>query len=67
MIAAGCSATVQVSLCEGVGPRHVLGEKFLVVATPVQREDMCYKDLCRLWKVEQRHSVTFLGLPVFVF
>ncbi|KAF0291083.1 Motile sperm domain-containing protein 2 [Amphibalanus amphitrite] len=50
VIACGCSITVEVALCEGVSPRHVLCDKFLVVATPVQRENICQKELCRLWK-----------------
>ena len=50
--------TVEVVLCEGVSPRQVLCDKFLVVATPVQRENICQKELCRLWKVGNRVLLT---------
>ncbi|XP_037084833.1 motile sperm domain-containing protein 2-like [Pollicipes pollicipes] len=59
VIACGCSITVEVVLCEGVSPRQVLCDKFLVVATPVQRENICAKELYRLWKCvpqEQRYE-----------
>ena len=51
VVGTGQRQAVELQLCDGVAPQHIITDRFLVVAAPVPHERVPARDMGRLWRV----------------